>query len=562
MTATLQQCRNRLQGRRSIVELIERHWPLIVATGILWATIGLVLIQSLEQTQGHLVYALDDPYISMSMAKNLAGHGVWGINKDEFSSASSSLLWTLLLSLVYGVVGVHEVSPLILNLLFATLLVSGAYLVVRRYTSQRVFILLVLVAIIFLSPLASLIFCGLEHVAHTLLTILFVYVSARSLSEEKPESRDYLLSLSLAPLVTLARFEGLFLVFVVCVLFLLRKRLVHSICLGAAGILPIVIYGIISVSHGSFFLPNPILLKGNVPDLSSFGGIVPVLDFTTFLPRMGRLRILLLLGVFVLVLRLLSGQGKAMWKSSTIMLMAFIGTFILHMQLARTGWFYRYEAYLVALGILVIAVGGWECYSEGAAIRNLKNQILKYAVLPLIGVALLTLFWQRAFVSLRSTPHATANIYQQQYHMGLFLRDFYQGKAIAANDVGAVSFLADITCLDLFGLACEEVTGLKREGLFSTKHIDRLTKQRNVRIALLYDDWFGGEVGSLPPQWLRCGDWTILNNIVCGSPTVSFYAVDSLEAVLLINNLRAFSSRLPREVVQSGGYTDNGVGDR
>jgi hypothetical protein len=33
----------------------------------------------LRQTNGHFVYSLDDPYIHLAVAKNLARHGVWGV---------------------------------------------------------------------------------------------------------------------------------------------------------------------------------------------------------------------------------------------------------------------------------------------------------------------------------------------------------------------------------------------------------------------------------------------------------------------------------------------------
>jgi hypothetical protein len=57
------------------------------------------------------------------------------------------------------------------------------------------------------------------------------------------------------------------------------------------------------------------------------------------------------------------------------------------------------------------------------------------------------------FASLVITPQASRNIYEQQYQMGMFLKRCYPGKAVAVNDICAVSYLADVRLVDLLGLA-------------------------------------------------------------------------------------------------------------
>jgi hypothetical protein len=44
----------------------------------------------------------------MSIAKNLIKYGVWGINKYEFARASSSPVWTILLSIIYSIFGIKD----------------------------------------------------------------------------------------------------------------------------------------------------------------------------------------------------------------------------------------------------------------------------------------------------------------------------------------------------------------------------------------------------------------------------------------------------------------------
>jgi len=231
------------------------------------------------------------------------------------------------------------------------------------------------------------------------------------------------------------------------------------------------------------------------------------------------------------------------------MMVIFITGALLHMQFAKTGWYNRYEAYLVALGLFVMVIGMGDLLSRKLSFAVRRSLMLKYIAEALIILIILVSFDSRAIKSLKSTPQATTNIYEQQYQMGLFLKEFYQGKSVAANDIGAINYLADFECLDLWGLGNYEITELLRKGRYDRLQISNLARQKNVRIAIIYESWFKG-CGGIPSQWNKVGAWKIYNNLVCGDNTVSFYAVDPSEEYSLNKNLRAFSSRLPKNVEQ------------
>lgn len=533
----------------------KNHWPVIIATLVLWSVVAILLILSIKQNQGHLIYALDDTYIHMAMAKNIAQNGIWGVTRYGFSSSSSSLLWTLLLSLAYFLFGVNETAPMVMNLILATALVWLIYGILQKYKIKPFFKIIILISIIFFTPLFSLIFCGQEHILHTFLTVIFAYIAGKMLgitSEDFRQRRRYHVIglLLISPLVMMARYEGMFLIFVVCLLFFLRKRYLYSLLLGGLGALPVVIYGLISKSNGWYFIPNSILLKGNLPDLST---LKTALFFFTILgyQLVHNPQILILLLAALVVLYFQYVKRNTIWEERSIVLIVFIATTLLHIQFAGTSWFYRYEAYLVGLGVLVVSISFNSFPHDIFHRKPDRKSFIQYVMLAFIIIIAVLPLVKRGFVSLIKTPRAMTNIYEQQYQMGLFLEKFYQGEVVAANDIGAINYLADIRCLDLWGLGGKKVGKARIEGYYNTQQIYSLTKSKQVKVAVVYDDLFKRDnIGGLPHQWFKVGQWKIFNNEVCAYDIVSFYAFSPEEAENLKANLKSFSRRLPKTVEQ------------
>jgi hypothetical protein len=71
--------------------------------------------------------------------------------------------------------------------------------------------------------------------------------------------------------------------------------------------------------------------------------------------------------------------------------------------------------------------------------------------------------------------------------MGLLVKKYYQGADIALNDIGAVSWLADINLLDLRGLGTNDIRdkSLTTEGLSST-YVEKLSEERGVKLTILH----------------------------------------------------------------------------
>lgn len=543
--------------------IIRKHWPLVAAITILWLAVAALFAISVKQNEGHIVYTLDDPYIHMAIAKNLAQYGVWGVTRYEFTPSSSSPLWGLILFFIYLIFGANEVSPLILNITFATLIVFSVYWILRR--CRRSYIFLILLGIIFFTPLPPLIFTGHEHILHALITILFVYLSAKVLSEEYPVSSASRYALVvLTPLLASVRYEGLFLVFVACILFASRKQWLYSFLLGALAIVPVGVYGIISINHGWFWLPTPVFIKGYVPELTSLQGIMAFFS-KGYVQLLLNYHILFLIIAALVLYALCFNKEKGAREKNQVCITLFVATAFLHMQFARTGWFYRYEAYLVAAGLFVIASALLKRFEVAQRISINKSSIPKYAAITILAILFMRPLSDRGIAALINTPQATKNIYEQQYQMGLFLREFYKGAPVVANDAGAINYLADIKYFDVWGFNNLGVAKMIRKGYYGRKEIYDAIASSGAKIAVVYDRWFemGIESSSVHfykldtvPQWAKVGEWKILNNKVCGADVVSFYAVDLFERDNLIANLKKFAPRLPASVKQSGEYTE------
>ena len=231
---------------------------------------------------------------------------------------------------------------------------------------------------------------------------------------------------------------------------------------------------------------------------------------------------------------------------SGIVAVVFLGVALLHLKYAKVGWFYRYEAYLVCLGVVAFVLLLQEIFlRQGFSWQSLAPRFgpawAKCAALAIPLAFLSEPLVERGIQSYKDTAIAPLNNYQQQYQMGLFLHEYYEGAGVAANDIGAINFLANIRCLDLMGLTDVEVARLWRTFKCDTAQIRRIAREKKVEIAIVYDSFFVQSY-ALPPEWIKVGQWTISNNVICSGNTVTFYAVDRAKAVHCAATSRNFSN--------------------
>lgn len=530
---------------------------------LVWAAACVIYFIAMRRTGGRWVYALDDPYIHMGMAKNLVEHGVWGLTRYQFSSSSSSPLWTCVLALIYWVQGAGDYAALWLNLLCVPLLVFVADVAWRRSLpdARRRFAWLLGLALF--APVLTLVFSGMEHLFHAALTIAFATLLLEELSSPRPAWKRSLILIGLSAILPQVRYEALFLLFIGGLVLLWHRRFALVFGMALAAALPLAVYGAISMAHGWYPLPNSVLMRGALPRVRDLEDLLLLLG--------GRCLIQLFLAPHLLVLalavgyRMLSpperpGAGLAVPVLRKIQLV-FLATLLLHIQFAGVGWFYRYEAYLVAFGIWVLGISMSLPGAEGARAggRGLPERVPRF----MIAAAVLVPLSYRGVESLAHLPQAMKNIHEQQWQMSEFLRTYYRGAAVAANDIGLVCYRADVRILDLHGLADMEVARLRRARRYDREAIRRLARERGVEAAVLFPEWFER---AIPPEWSEAGRWLLAGNVVCGGEWVAFYAARPEGWARLVAALREFASRLPKDVrctiADAPGTAERGAGAR
>ena len=538
----------------------QKNYPVIVS---LFVLAGLLLIntqQILLQTGGHYCYPLDDTFIHMSIAKNFALHGMWGINAQEYSAASSSPLYTIILAALFkfGITSIW--MPFYVNVFFAILLVITTDKLLQHFGMLAPARLAALVLIILLVPVTVMVASGMEHLLHGFLAMLLLYRSVIFLQDEHTSFKEVLLTSVVAGLAIVARFESLFLLAGVMAIGIYNKKWLPAALLFMLSLVPLVIFGSISMQHGGYFLPNSVLLKGShlggsieqfknslqeiIVYKLMFGNNTMVNIFTnryypegsSSLSGTTLVRLLMIIPALILVVK----PGKQISQLACIPLVA---TF-LHLALASVGWLFRYEAYLVAMDLAVIALLCY-VYIKQYTVKFRVYTLLEKLIFLFLVVFVFSPLPMRALGAYHNLPLASRNIYEQQYQMGTFLQQYYKNTAVAANDIGAVSYLSDNTIVDLWGLGSNTVANSKLKGHYTPEFLRNFSNQQQVKIAIVYDSWFDS---TLLNNWTKIAVWKISNNVICGSDEVSFYAVDPAAADTLRENLKTFRNQLPADV--------------
>ena len=522
------------------------RWPVAAAAGVLLALLAFDLWAGLKQNDGHFVYAQDDPYIHLSIARTLALHGVWGVTPDQFAPASSSPVWTVLLATVRVLGGEAAWWPFLINVVasLAVLWIADRLLARVPTSAGRFMALLTLVLVI---PLPTLVFIGMEHTLHVACVLALSGAAAVRLAGQGPD-RIWTGGVILALLTAGLRYEGLFVVGAVAAACLLRRRWSTGVSVVAGGAIVPGLYACYALAHGAPALPNSVLMKS---DPARFGSWVSALgvvgDWVGVLSLYQRPVVAVLVIAALLLAAIRAAPGRDPWTAATVLIGCFVCVTLLHVCLVKVEWFFRYEAYVVALGLVAVASAASDVGRSFDGREALGANSLRRRFVVACAVVLALPLVSRGAEAMLLTVPATGEIYRQQYQMGLFFARFYPGEAIALNDIGAVAWLGPVKVVDLIGLASPDVAHARRRNADDTEFFDATLQHHRAAAACIYDYYFSGS-RRLPTSWVKVGEWGMSHHAAVSRDTVAFYAPSGEKARRLREALERFAADLPAGV--------------
>jgi hypothetical protein len=505
---------------------------LVVALAILMLGVAAELSMTLWLNHGHFMFSMDDPYIHLALAENIA-RGHYGVNLHEFSSPSSSIIWPFLLAPF----ALLDTAPLIILLINVLCGATAIYVAWRALAdtpqaggnqppAQAATVLaIVLVGLLIAANFLGLIFTGLEHTLQ-LLCSLSIVAGLIHESEHNKAPWWLWLALLIAPTV---RYECLGLVGPALAYLFWRGYYRHTVLLGLATAAMLAGFSQYLVSLNLPWLPNSVMAKLQVtPKTGGAAHFLAAINANVNSDR-GQL---LAVGILLLLYQSIKAHQPAPRRG---LAMAIATSACLHLLVGRNGWYGRYENYIYGAVLLALA----HLYKD-AAIAAIQSKRLNSIMAGALVLAASLLLAQPYFHTLYTTPWAARNVYLQQHQLHRFVVDYYQ-KPVALNDLGWVAYRNDREVLDLYGLASTEALQARYQGQ-DKLWMSRLAQRKGVKLAMLYEAWFP----DTPASWIRMGQLDFKGKVVTSAfNSVAFYATDCAEFLGTQAALDAFAQSLP-----------------
>jgi hypothetical protein len=518
-------------------------WPVLVNFIIIILFIWNDYTRIIELNDGTFVYVLDDVYIHMALAKNLAEFGRWSVTGSLFTSSSSSIFYPLLLAFLYRIFGVKVLIPLWVNIFACFGFFTWVFVWSRRILENKFFQFLLLQVIFYGTPFRLLIFSGMEHLIFIFVSLTFLAIVIKSATELSLSLRGTPNRLSngetnrilfVGILLIGFRYEGIFVLGCGLLLLIFTRDPIKAILIGIIDILPIFIYGLISIRFGWSFLPNSVIMKSMLANDPHY--------FSTIILNPSYFIMIAANGICLVLLYIKYPKQKTFAK---YWLIIFCVLAIFQFVFGRVGtlrdYSIRYESYLIVFGIIGLFLTFndiIQSFNFPSEIQSIKQKI-KVSTFFLIFI--LPGAWSlqmRIDTSYKAVPLFDQLTYNIHYKMAMFIDQYYSGQRVILHDIGCAVYYADFELLDMGLLA----TPNYRE--FSTWPITNLSSyQIGIILETLYPEVWP------PPGWIKVGTWDV-TDLFANYPLLHFYASNETNAIELSANLLAFESQLGSEINQ------------
>jgi len=518
---------------------VRALWGPVAGPAALVVLVGVALLVGaiLLLTGGTFSYVLDDAYIHLAVAENLAWHGHYGTSLGVVANPCSSLIWPfLLVSLQW--LGLGAWGPLVLNLLAGLALVvalariAGRVLPACGWRDQAWLTILLLLP----TNVFGLMLTGLEHTLQVALVAWTVALladwGARPAGVAPP--RALLVVLVLGPLV---RYENLAVSLPLLGLLAVAAPGRRAAWL-AVGALALILAGSAAAWTALGLDPLPASIRAkSLPlveqEIPGWAGraLAKNLNYR----QLAIATLALPLALFV-VLSPARPRPERLWAVA-------LGAAVCgHLVFGEWGGFFRYEVYVVVFAMLSALIWLRRSVEPAWGSAPWAARAAWAAAAVVVAVPALS-GWLRLAPSARS-------IFEQQHQMHRFAVEHWQER-IAVNDLGWVAWRNPQRVLDLWGLGSPDVLKVRQAA--------RRNPDKDQ-----WEDWMGGvmtahatEVAMIYEKWFpeRPRDWILVGELhLSGAkhtphqPVVAFYAVSPQAADRLRSALPAWVDRLPSGV--------------
>jgi arabinofuranosyltransferase len=492
-----------MAARRSLGGL-DRKDLLILGAAALAAALFLLAEHRIAHAPG---LPLDDAWIHLTLARNVATGGGFGINRGEPVAVSTAPLWSLTLAglLALGVPGLAAAKGLGLACWVATGLVTRRLAGAIGLPSS--FAWGAGLAVVGLSRLVWGALSGME----VPLAALIVAAAAWAIARDRPD-----LGAAGLGLATLARPEAALLAALHALGALAAGRWAEAprrAALAALVVIPAVLFNLVT---GGRLVPVSAAAKVEGGLLGRTEGLadawaVAGRQVTAFGADWAWLLLqdhVALPGLLVVGLVAIR-RSRLGWLAGGLLLhpvaMAVIAPY--RPPSFQTG---RYAAHLLPLAIVVALAGlqrvlGWR---PGFRLRVAACALLLVGLAwPLPGGA-----WAYA--------RAVENINTMQVRLGHWVAAHTPPDAlIALNDLGALTYFGERRAIDLMGLATPEILPYRREG---PEAVLRYLGRRCPDYLVIFPDWFP-ELAARADLFRPATEVTLARNVVAGAATMTVY---------------------------------------
>jgi hypothetical protein len=516
------------------MKTIQRN---VILSFLLLIVLELALV--LYQNQGTLVYVLDDPYIHLRLAEMISRYFTYGINPNEFSAPSSSILWPLLLT-PFARLSFFNWMPFLINAAcsIGTLIAFLKIIHLCIPNKPPILIYFFSAAFILATNLVGLVFTGMEHSLQVMLCTLIMYAFLKTL-EQDAFPRWGAAVIILAPLV---RYELTGFSLLITFFLIWHKDYKTACWIISALILSLGSFTLFLYINDHILLPNSIASKTHwnflythptqavsLSLMQQMHQFFIALYYFPFIPA--HIALYLFLLVFAMVNRRKS--PTAIWVSGIALLVL-----LSHLFLGKYGYFDRYHVYLSAIILPALLY----CFKDFIAQAHIGNGIKKYASQLLMVLTIFTLYFS-CFTKLFIISTGSHSIYAQQYQMSRLVAQ-YCPTITAVNDIGLVSYHNSQYVFDLMGLGNTEALRLRLAE--NSTGLKNLLAHHKVKLIMFYISWFPA---ALTADWIPLGQLTSTEqkNRTTAESSVQFYAANKEDVLALKTCLKKFSAALPKD---------------